>query len=200
MKILYLYANENAYALGQWLVDQGHDVHFFTDPITVPLVKEFDCELIVSYTYRHIVSQDVLDFVKSNAVNIHISYLPWNRGANPNQWSFIEDTPKGVTIHYMVKGLDAGDIIAQTLLTFSEQETLASTYTALNQEAVALFKRIFPLYSYWPQMRKKALGIGTYHNLQSFEPYKAILGTNYQMTISEFKQKISSYEKNCIPR
>jgi len=36
--------------------------------------------------------------------------------ADPNVWSFIEKTPKGVSIHYLDAGIDTGDIIAQKLV------------------------------------------------------------------------------------
>ena len=77
------------------------------------------------------------------------SLLPWNRGADPNLWSFLKDTPKGVTIHYVDKGLDTGDIIAQTEVFFDPAvETLASTYQTLSDEIVKLFRK------HWPQIMK----------------------------------------------
>ncbi len=30
---------------------------------------------------------------KKSIINLHISYLPWNKGAYPNVWSFIDETP-----------------------------------------------------------------------------------------------------------
>jgi methionyl-tRNA formyltransferase len=40
-----------------------------------------------------------------------LSYLPFNRGAHPNFWSFIEKTQAGVSIHKINKGIDTGNII-----------------------------------------------------------------------------------------
>ena len=68
---------------------------------------------MVSYGYRKIVLADVIDKMAGEIINLHISYLPWNRGANPNFWSFIDDTPKGVTIHEMSADLDKGRILCQ---------------------------------------------------------------------------------------
>lgn len=42
-----------------------------------------------------------------------MSYLPYNKGTHPNYWSFIENTPKGVMIHEIDKGIDTGNIIVQ---------------------------------------------------------------------------------------
>lgn len=73
--------------------------------------------------------------------NLHISLLPYNRGASPNFFSFIENTPKGVTIHQIDEGLDTGPILAQKELFFDEsKETFASSYEKLILEIQMLFK------------------------------------------------------------
>ena len=42
-----------------------------------------------------------------------MSFLPYNRGSHPNFWSFIDDTPKGITIHEIDEGADTGNIVFQ---------------------------------------------------------------------------------------
>ncbi len=59
---------------------------------------------------------------KISIINLHISFLPWNRGAHPNFWSFYDDTPKGVTIHLIDEGIDTGAIIYQKEITFDRNE------------------------------------------------------------------------------
>ena len=46
-------------------------------------------DFIVSYGYRHILSKNILDLLPNKIINLHISYLPYNRGADPNFWSFM---------------------------------------------------------------------------------------------------------------
>ena len=118
MKILFLYSNKNAIRLADWLEQKGNEVIRWTEKIEPDRMKQEEFELIVSYTYRYIISDEIISCVSGNAVNIHISYLPWNRGSNPNQWSMIDDTPKGVSIHYMTTKLDQGDILAQRMVFF----------------------------------------------------------------------------------
>jgi methionyl-tRNA formyltransferase len=96
-------------------------------------------DLLISHGYRHIIKPSVLDRFPRRAVNLHISYLPWNRGADPNLWSFIENTPKGVSIHYLDAGIDTGDIIAQKLVDIGAGETLRTTYARLQAEIAQLF-------------------------------------------------------------
>ena len=148
----------------KWLIDQDETIIQATDIITPTFIDQNNIDFLISYGYQHILKKDILDKFPNRAINLHISYLPWNRGADPNLWSFIEDTPKGVTIHYLDEGIDTGDIIAQQKIIFgSAGETLANTYQKLQLEVQKLFKE------YWPQIkaetcsRAKQLEHGTFH-------------------------------------
>ena len=70
-------------------------------------------DFIVSFGYRKIINYSILSQFKKPIINLHMSYLPFNRGSHPNFWSFIDNTPKGVTIHEVSKGIDDGNIIFQ---------------------------------------------------------------------------------------
>ena len=86
---------------------------------------------IVSYGYKHILSPEITSRFSGKAINLHISLLPWNRGADPNLWSFLEDTPKGVTIHYIDPGIDTGDILAARVVAPAIDDTLRTSYLRL---------------------------------------------------------------------
>ena len=138
-KILFLGPEEMP--LINWLRKQGNNVIQTTDKISVGFLQQENFDFLISYGYRHIIKKTVLDKFPSRAINLHISYLPFNRGADPNFWSFIENSPKGVTIHYLDEGVDTGDIIVQKKVNFdSDGETLATTYQKLHQEIQILFK------------------------------------------------------------
>ena len=110
-------------------------------------------------------------------INIHIAVLPYNRGADPNFWSWFDQTPKGVTIHQITKGLDTGPIYAQSTLPLSNAHTLRTSYEVLMREAVALFSW------YWPAIREGKIkttpqtGKGSYHRRADKEPYLRAHGT-----------------------
>lgn len=108
-----------------------HSIQVTQNSLTLAEVSRFNPHLILSYGYRHIVSREVLVRVNYNAVNLHVSLLPWNRGADPNLWSWFSNTPKGVSLHWMTEGLDQGDIIAQTEVALDPQSTLAESYSVL---------------------------------------------------------------------
>ena len=62
--------------------------------------------MIVSFGYNKLIKKLILKFVNCPIYNIHISYLPYNKGAHPNFWSFIDRTPHGVSIHKINENID----------------------------------------------------------------------------------------------
>ena len=101
-----------------FLRQNGYAVIEYSDPIDITFLEENNFSFAVSYRFRHIIRQETIECLEGKIINLHISYLPWNRGADPNLWSFLEDTPKGVSIHYVDPGMDTGDIIAQKEVIF----------------------------------------------------------------------------------
>lgn len=190
MKILCLYSNECALELFQWLKEQGHETVLQTERLNAQWCMENHFDLGISYTYPYLIGTDVIDVLKGNIVNIHNSYLPFDRGTSPNLWNLLEGTPRGVSIHYIDKGLDTGDVIAQQIIELEEPATLRTSYEQLDKAAKTLFKKVFPQYRYWNCMRKKCIGEGTYHRerdfdkiLQSFETW------NWDIQVEEYIQK-----------
>jgi len=140
MKILFLGGNL-ATGIADWLISKGEEVIYREDKVTTNDVKKVGPDFIISYNYKYIISKEIIDCVGGKAINLHISYLPYNKGSHPNIWSFIEDTPKGVTIHYIDEGIDTGDIIVQKEVFIDEEkETLKSSYEILHKEIQELFK------------------------------------------------------------
>ena len=135
MKILYLgYKNCKLYEF----LNKNSNLQQTEDKITVKDVKDID--YVISFGYKYILKEDIINACKNKIINLHISYLPYNRGANPNFWSFLDNTPKGVTIHYIDKGVDTGDILLQKKINFNKDEdTLSKTYDRLIEEIQDLF-------------------------------------------------------------
>ena len=108
--------------------------------IDVDFLREHAIGFAVSYRCPNIIRKPVIDYLQGKIINLHISLLPWNRGSDPNLWSFLEDTPKGVTIHWLDEGLDTGDVLAQKEIVFDDpNETLMTSYNKLNEAISTLF-------------------------------------------------------------
>lgn len=131
---------------------------------------------IVSYGYRHIINERIVQAFYHKAINLHISYLPWNKGADPNLWSFLEDTPKGVSIHYIDAGLDTGEIIVQRTVAYTKEDTLKTTYARLKNSMEELFCEN------WEKIRGNAVvarrqqrAEGTYHRRAEKSQFENLL-------------------------
>jgi len=150
-------------------------------------LKSNNVKFIISYKYRHIIKKNIID-LNIPIVNLHISFLPWNRGADPNLWSFLENTKKGITIHYINEGIDTGDIIYQEEYSFDDSETLESTYIFLNNEIQKLFINNFKniISNNCPRI-KQNLNEGTLHKMKDKEVFfnKIIKNDGYNITIKK---------------
>jgi len=130
-----------------------------------PIYDTNGYDIVVSFGYKHIIKSNVLSKSIAPIINLHISYLPWNRGAHPNFWSFFDGTPSGVTIHLIDSGVDTGNILYQKYVYFENNEnTFSKTYAKLISSIEELFienfeKIISKKFKSHPQ-----IGIGTYHS------------------------------------
>ena len=191
MKILFLYNNDCALELLNSIKDLGHETVAYSERLTVDFIKEGGFDLAVSYTYRYILTDELINALNGNVVNIHNAYLPYNRGADPNLWSLVEGTPRGVTLHYISAGLDKGDIIAQRLVTEGDGKTLKSSYDNLDKNAKEMFLEAFKDYDKWNELRHAPSGSGTYPSLKDGEKIKSVI-TSYDMKISDFLEALKA--------
>ena len=139
------------------------DVKQTEEKISLESIIAYAPDIIISYGYRNIIAKDVIDHFSGRILNLHISYLPWNRGVFPNIWSIIDDTPKGVTIHMIDEGIDTGDIIFQKIIALSEDDTLSSSYQKLRENVENLFIDNWEKIKQLDFERKKQEPGGTFH-------------------------------------
>lgn len=191
-RVLFLTNNDNAKGLYEWIEERA-EASLCESKLTLEMLQSINPDLVISYNYKHIVSKDCIDYMNHRIINIHISLLPWNRGAGPNLWSFVYDTPKGVTIHEMTPGLDEGDIIFQQEVEFDENiHTLSSSYEALNRTAVILFKEHWEEIINGNYTQKPQSGQGSYHAIKDIAALREKLDFEWTDTIAEFRNKIKN--------
>ena len=84
------------------------------DGTALELVQSLAPELTVVAAYGRILPEDILEAPRYGSINVHSSLLPKYRGAAPINWAILnEEETTGVSIMYMAKALDAGDVILQ---------------------------------------------------------------------------------------
>ena len=88
------------------------------------ILNETNPDIIVVTAYGKILPEYVLNYPKFGCINVHGSLLPQYRGAAPMQWAIINgETKTGITIMYMEKGLDTGDMIIKEEVEITPTDT-----------------------------------------------------------------------------
>lgn len=96
-------------------------------------------DVIVVAAFGQILPERILNIPRYGCINVHASLLPAYRGAAPIQWAVIDGLEEtGITIMYMEKGLDTGDIICQRRVKLSPEETGGSLFERLAVEGADL--------------------------------------------------------------
>lgn len=84
----------------------------FREDETVEQLRQLHPDVAAVVAYGRILPQRVLDIAPKGFVNIHASILPRYRGSAPYQWAVLDGLQEtGVTAMYLVRQMDAGDII-----------------------------------------------------------------------------------------
>ncbi|MDC1048681.1 formyltransferase family protein [Flavobacteriaceae bacterium] len=193
-KILFLGPSDSPVV--DWLRKNGENVFSTEEKITKDFVINKSFNFLISYGYRFILKKEILDLFADRAINMHISLLPYNRGADPNFWSFIEGTPKGVTIHYLDQGEDTGDIIIQKEIKFvsPEVETLSSSYNKLQKEIQNLFFQNWNSIKKQDNNRTSQEGFSTSHKVKDKDDLLFLMEPDGWNT--RISKLINSYEQN----
>ena len=160
----------------------------FTDPISVEYCMREKFDYLVSYGYRYILGQEVIGLFAGKAINLHISLLPFCRGAHPVFWSILEGNPLGVTIHMLDAGLDTGNILFQqvTPLCLEDGESFASLHKKLCRSIEFLF------WHNWKYLRTgecsgwKQQGSPTIHRSKELSDWLAFMPDKWDTPVSDF--------------
>ena len=95
-------------------------------------ILDMSPDIIITAAYGQIIPDIVLNYPKYGAINVHGSLLPKLRGGAPIHHAIINgDKEIGVTIMYMDKRMDAGDIISQRAIPLTNDMNLDIAYEKL---------------------------------------------------------------------
>lgn len=115
-------------------------------PEAVQALEALNPDLLVVFAYGQLLSQEVLDLPTIGCWNLHASLLPRHRGASPIQAAIRNGDPEsGMTVMWMDRGLDTGDILCADRLTLSNDETGGSLHDKLSALAPQTLDRALTL-------------------------------------------------------
>ena len=101
------------------------------------VVGESEAELIVLARYMQILSDQVCKKMQGRVINIHHSFLPSFKGANPYKQAFVRGVKLiGATAHYVTADLDEGPIIEQDIVRITHAQS-PEDYVSLGRDIEA---------------------------------------------------------------
>ena len=102
-------------------------------------------DIIITCAYGQIIPEIILNYPKYGCINVHGSLLPKLRGGAPIHHAIINgDKLTGITIMYMDKLMDSGDIISQKKLPILETDNLDSVYDKMSELGAKLLIETLP--------------------------------------------------------
>lgn len=123
----------------------NHDIPFHHIKVTkenkpeaeariMEVVEEAGAELIVLARYMQILSDAMCQKMSGRIINIHHSFLPSFKGANPYKQAYERGVKLiGATSHYVTADLDEGPIIEQDIVRITQAQS-ASDYVSLGRD------------------------------------------------------------------
>ncbi len=135
------------------------------------VLKSYNADIFVVAAYGLLLTRKILEMPPLGCVNVHASLLPKYRGASPIHHALLNgDEITGITVMYMARGLDTGDMILKRELKINPDERFPELHDrmaalggecitdALNQIANGTAKRVpqdDALSSYSPLIKKE---------------------------------------------
>lgn len=105
-------------------------------PLWVDRIRDLQPDVIFSFYYRHMLSDEILSLAPQGGFNLHGSLLPHYRGRAPVNWALVNgETETGATLHKMVKRPDAGDIVGQQKVTIADSDTALTLHKSAGSRA-----------------------------------------------------------------
>lgn len=96
-------------------------------------INVLEPDLIITCAYGQILPLEMLQIPRLGCINVHASLLPKLRGGAPIHHAIMDGFSKtGVTIMYMDKGMDTGDIISQREIPISNDDTAETLHDKLS--------------------------------------------------------------------
>ncbi|QDY87309.1 methionyl-tRNA formyltransferase [Mycoplasma anserisalpingitidis] len=87
-------------------------------------LAQLDFDFLLTAAFGQYIPEKILNLPKKAALNIHGSLLPKYRGAAPIQHSLLNgDKKTGINLIYMVKEMDAGNILKSSEIEIVEEDT-----------------------------------------------------------------------------
>ena len=108
-------------------------------------IIDLNPDIIITCAYGQIVPEVILNYPKYGCINVHASLLPKLRGGAPIHKAIIYGYDvTGITIMYMDKGMDTGDMISKKEVKIEDNDTAETLHDKLQKVSVTLLFETLP--------------------------------------------------------
>lgn len=115
------------------------------DEAALEQLEQLAPDLIITAAYGQILPERLLNMPKHGCINVHASLLPKYRGAAPIHYAVMNgEKETGVTLMYMEKGLDTGDMISKVKVPIEETDNTGTLFEKLSQKGAELVIQTLP--------------------------------------------------------
>ncbi len=105
----------------------------------VAQLRQLAPDLIVVAAFGQLLSREILQLPRYGCLNVHASLLPAYRGAAPIHYAILRgERATGVTIMQMDAGMDTGDMLAQAVVSISDNMTMGELHDVLKARGAEL--------------------------------------------------------------
>lgn len=181
-----------------WVKTNGLDYVNASDvnsPDIVEKIKSCKPDLIVSVSMNQVVKEKVLSMPPKRCINVHCAPLPRYSGMSPYVWALANNEDhSAVTIHYMERGLDEGDIIVQENIGVVKNDSAFALFDRCCSRAAELLPEVIEAIkndtvgSYEQDLSKK-----TYFSWPTKECVAQLHKNGYRLArLTDFTKKIFS--------
>ncbi len=117
------------------------------DPDYLAAIRALEPDLILVVAYGQLLPQALIDIPPLGCINLHASLLPRHRGASPIQAAILSgDRETAMTVMFVVRKLDAGDIVLQERLEIAPEDTGGTLHDKLAALGPVALEKALPLF------------------------------------------------------
>lgn len=108
-------------------------------------ITSLNADLIITCAYGQIIPEEILNSPRLGCINVHASLLPRLRGGAPIHHAIIDGEEKtGITIMYMDKKMDTGDIISTVEYKIKDTDNVGTLHDELSKLGSELLLQTLP--------------------------------------------------------
>jgi methionyl-tRNA formyltransferase len=126
---------------------KAHAIPVFTpDSVNTPVwasqVRTMAPDILLSFSYRNMIREEILQIPRLGSFNMHCSLLPEYRGRAPITWAVLQGAREtGATLHRMERHDDTGDIVDQQAVPIGPDDTAFEVYQKVTLAARDILER-----------------------------------------------------------